>query len=156
MEPDGRHEIPASYALHPEHRAQARARHLPLPLGAALAVTAVIAVAALWAAAISIVMLLHARNVSSAQAAQLRALGQSNTRLAGEVAALGHRQAQLSAQVAAADPAADASLITCTDLRRLRLMAATGGSVSAVPGTVSLTQSPVPLPEHCSSPIKGR
>jgi hypothetical protein len=149
MELDDRDEIPASYALHPQNKTDSKARHLPL--GTGLAITAVIAVAALWAAAISLVMLLHARNISSAQATQIRALNQANTHLAGEVAALSTRQTQTSAQVAAADPAADSSLITCTDLKHMRLMTATGGSVSSVPGTVSLTQSPVSLPQHCSS-----
>jgi hypothetical protein len=149
MAHDHREDIPASYEIVPgEGRAgQLSPRHLSITLGTGLALTAIIAAAALVTAAISITLLLHARNASSFQTAQIHALDQSNTRLAQEVAGLSNRQSQMSAQVAAAS--SDPDLITCQDLKNMRLVNTTGASVSSVPGTVSLNQSPVPPPPHC-------
>jgi hypothetical protein len=149
---DDREDIPASYELHPGERSaqELRIRHSSITLGTGLAFTAIIAAAALVTAVISIMLLLHARSVSSFQTSQIHAVDQSNTRLAQEIAGLSNRQSEISAQVAAADPASDSNLITCRDLRNMGLMATTGGSISSVPGTVSLNQSPVSLPAHCS------
>jgi hypothetical protein len=151
MAHDRREDIPASYEIVPGEgcAGQLSPRHLSITLGTGLALTAIIAAAALVTAAISITLLLHARNASSSQTAQIHALDQSNTRLALEVAGLSNHQSQMSAQVAAADPSSDSNLITCTDLRHMGLMATDGASVSSVPGTVSLSQSPVSLPAHC-------
>jgi hypothetical protein len=85
--------------------------------------------------------------ISGAQATQIHQLYQANSRLAGELSAQGTQLSAVAARVA--DPAVNPSLITCRDLRQLGLVATSGGSVSAVPGNVSLSQSPVPIPGHC-------
>ena len=61
----------------------------------------------------------------------------------------------LSARLAASDPSADTNLITCADLARMGLTTTTGGSVSSVPGSVSLNTTRVPIPAHCSARKKG-
>jgi hypothetical protein len=40
--------------------------------------------------------------------------------------------------------------ITCRDLQRVGLTMTTSGTVSSVPGTVNLSQSPVRIPAHCA------
>lgn len=154
MEPH-REEMPAEYELHPEQdtgmrpvRVATRAVTLAI-----LAIT--VATAAVAVSVVCIIMTLHATKASNSQAMQIRMLDQSNTRLAGEVSALSNRQTQTSARLAATQSAAsDPSLITCSDLRHMDLIATSGGSgnVSSVPGTViiDLSQSRVPLPGHCS------
>jgi hypothetical protein len=121
----------------------------PKASAAGVALTAVGIAAALCLALAALAIAAHAGKVSTSQAAQIRALDQSNTRLAGELAADSSQLAGMSARLAAADPASDSALITCADLRRMNLLATTGGSVSAVPGPVSLSQSAVALPAHC-------
>jgi hypothetical protein len=91
----------------------------------------------------------HANGTSAFQAKKIQNLDTSNTRLAAENAALSMQLSQLSARLSAADPSSDASLVTCSDLRQMRLTVITGGSVSSVPGSVSLSQSAVALPAHC-------
>ncbi len=141
MHPE-KQEIPATYQLRPEVKHLKIARTVLVAAG----IVAAIAVAALG---LSIVGLLHASNVSKLQAAQIHLLDQANTRLAGELSAQSTQLSQMSARLAAADPASDSSLITCRDLRNMGLVATNGGSVSSVPGAVSLNQSAVPMPGHC-------
>jgi hypothetical protein len=106
---------------------------------------------------VSVLALLHVSTVSTPQAAQIRSLQSSSTRLAGQVAAeraeiagLRSELAGLGARLTSADPASDPSLITCGDLRRMDLRQTTGGSVPAVPGPVDLDQAAVALPAHCA------
>jgi hypothetical protein len=144
------HDIHATYKLRPENRAEVtRTQVASRALAFALTGTAVAAVA-LAAAVVAIIMLLHARNVSSSQAAQIHALDQANTRLTSTLIAEQDRLAQTSARITKTDPADDANLITCSDLKRMNLKATTGGSVSSVPGTVTMTQNLVTLPAHCA------
>lgn len=105
------------------------------------------------ALAISALAFVHSSNTG--EAAQIRALAASNTRLAGElatqnteIARLRSQLAGMSARVTAASPANDTSLITCGDLRSMRLYETTGASIQAG-GSIGLSQDPVPLPAHC-------
>lgn len=85
-------------------------------------------------------------DLTSIQGVQIRQLYQANSRLADQLSA---QSTQMSAGLAASNPAADSNLITCRDLKSMALVATNGGSVSAVPGSVSLSQSAVPMPGHC-------
>jgi hypothetical protein len=150
MDP-GRQDIRASYTIHADEEntqdirlTDKGTRLWLIVIGAFLGV---ITLALLF----TIAGLLHADNVNRGQAAQIHALNQANARLAGQLSAQSNQLSGMSAKVAAADPSADTSLITCGDLRRMGLTVTTGGNVSSVPGTVSLSQSPVKLPGHCSA-----
>jgi uncharacterized protein HemX len=123
--------------------------------GTALGIVAIVAVAALVIAAWAFTGQHQDTRTIASQAAEIHLLDQSNTRLAQEQAAdvtqrdqVSAQLGQMSSRLAAADPSG--SLITCADLRRMDLTETTGGSVSAVPGNVSLSQSRVPLPRHCN------
>lgn len=141
MHPE-KQEIPATYQLHPEVKRMKITRKMLVTAG----ITAAIAVAALG---LSIVSLLHLDNVSELQATQIRLLDQANTRLAGELSAESTQLSQMTVRLAGADPASDSNLVTCRDLKNMGLVATNGGSVSSVPGPVSLSQSAVPMPGHC-------
>jgi hypothetical protein len=86
---------------------------------------------------------MHADNVSTGQAAQIRGLNQANARLSTQLS-------QVSATLAGQNPSADTDLITCADLRHMGLEVTTGGSVSSVPGSVDLSQTPAQIPAHCA------
>jgi hypothetical protein len=87
--------------------------------------------------------LVHADNVNSGQAAQIRSLNQANARMSLQLS-------QMNSALSGQNPAADSNLVTCADLRKMGLTITTGGSVSSVPGTVNLSQNPVRIPAHCS------
>ena len=145
MEPDETRHVEANYTVMPQRPPKERASGAMV-----LAVIAsCVAGVAIIGAVIAIVLYFGARSTSSFQTTQIHGLDQSYSRLAGEYAALSNRQAQTSAQVAASDPASDSNLITCSDLRHMHLATVNSGSVSSVPGTVDLSQNPVPLPGHC-------
>lgn len=136
-------EIPAEYELRPEE---------PSPVKPASMTTILIAIGVLVALAAGIIALLlaaHGDSTASQQTTQIRNLDKANVRLAGEIASQGNQLSAMTAKLAASDPSSDSSLITCHDLRGMGLRATTGGSVSAVPGAVSLNQPAVPLPAHC-------
>jgi uncharacterized protein HemX len=122
----------------------------------ALGIVAIVAVVALVIAAWAFAGQHQDTRTIASQAAEIHLLDQSNTRLAQEQAAdvtqrdqVSAQLAQMSSRLAAADPSS--SLITCADLRHIRLMVVSGGTVSAVPGSVNLAESsmPFPLPRHC-------
>jgi uncharacterized protein HemX len=135
-------EIPATYELHPEKKAQ-DVKH------ADAAKTALVIAGIVAALSAAIVGILYANNVNNSQATQIRALNSANTRLAGELSAQSNQLARISARLAAVQSAAnDPILITCTDLRHMNLMATDSAGIEAG-GSIGLNQSPVPLPPHC-------
>ena len=144
MEPDNR-PIDATYTVEPQPVRRKGTSGAMIRAVIASCVAGVV----LIVATVTIVLYFGARSTSNFQTTQIHGLDQSYSRLAGEYAALSNRQAQTSAQVAASDPASDSNLITCSDLRHMHLATVNSGSVSSVPGTVDLSQNPVPLPGHC-------
>jgi hypothetical protein len=84
-------------------------------------------------------------DLTNVQQTQIHQLYQANSRLAGQLSAQSTQLGQVSAGLATENP----SLITCRDLKNMALTAITGGSVSAVPGNVSLSTNTIPLPGHC-------
>ena len=143
-----RQDAPASFTIYAESDEEStRDAKAPRPsmtiIWVCLAITgAVIAVIAI-ALVLTIGGLMHADNVNAGQAAQIRSLNQANARLMTE-------QSEMNAALNGQNPAADTNLVTCADLRKMGLTIATGGSVSSVPGTVSLSQNPVRIPAHCA------
>jgi hypothetical protein len=145
VEPD-RQEIGATYQIHePDEPGKRLARAI------ALAFVVLVVVAAITITSLGV---LRANGMSNSQAAQIHALKIANARLAYEVTTeqselrqLSAKQTQMSARLASA--ASNNGLVTCNDLRHMNLTTTTGGSVSAVPGSVSLNQSAVSLPAHC-------
>jgi hypothetical protein len=121
--------------------------------GTAMALTAAVtmAVAALIIAVLAGAGLMHDSKLIASQAAELRLLDSSNTRLAQQQSADTAQLAQVSTRVTAADPASDSNLITCADLRSIKLTVVNGATVYAVPGNVDLTtgSETFPVPKHC-------
>lgn len=141
MMPEDREEIPAEIELSPEK-----------PRETSVTKAALVIAGIVLAVSVAVFGVVHADKVSSSQAAQIQALDKSNTHLAGELATVTNQLSQMSAKLSATQSEASATnpdLITCADLRHMDLTTTTGGSVSAVPGSVSLDQGSVPLPEHC-------
>jgi hypothetical protein len=101
--------------------------------------------------ALTVASLLGAAGKLNSQGAQIRGLNQANARMSSQLGQVTSTVSGLSARLAASDPSADTSLITCADLAQMGLTVTTGGSVSAVPGDVSLNTSRVRLPSHCSA-----
>lgn len=106
----------------------------------------------LLALAVSGFALIHSTEPSPGstfQEKQIQNLETANTRLAGELAGLSNQQTHLSSTLASVTSPSPL-LITCGDLRRVRLTVTTGGSIEAG-GVVGLTQDtvPFPLPAHC-------
>ena len=87
--------------------------------------------------------LMHADKVSTGQAAQIHALNQANARMSLQLS-------QMNSALNGQNPSTDPDLLTCADLRKMGLTITAGGSVSSVPGTVSLSQIPVRIPAHCA------
>jgi hypothetical protein len=115
------------------------APRLSLGVKVFMAVTVAVMTAIALALVLTIAGLMHADNVNAGQAAQIRGLDAANARLSGGLSVM---TAALAGQ--------DTALISCADLRHMALTVITGGSVSAVPGPVSLTLGPVRLPGHCA------
>jgi hypothetical protein len=143
---NGREDIRASYTIRPEDDTE-NVPSVPPRLSPGVRIYLAGTGAAILVLAVALVLtvagLMHAGSVNAGQAAQIRSLNQANARLSVQ-------SSQMNAALNGQNPAADASLVTCTDLRRMGLVVTTGGSVSSVPGTVSLRQAPVRLPGHCA------
>jgi hypothetical protein len=147
MGTSNRQDVPASFTIWAEEDEPAQDTKTPrqgmtrvwLCVAITGAVVAVIAVGLVLA----IGRLMHADNVNAGQAAQIRALNQADARLMTE-------QSEINAALNGQNPAADTNLVTCGDLRKMALTVTTGGTVSSVPGAVSLTQSPARIPAHCA------
>lgn len=140
-------EVPPVYEIYPPEDSSP-----PPKPGAAVPLAAAAVAVAVAALCMAVLGMLNAGSTASAnrsQAAQIRALSAANARLSRELTAQGTELQQVTARLAAADPASDANLITCSDLRSMHLTTTGGGSVSSVPGNVNLSQNPVPLPAHC-------
>lgn len=145
MEPGETRRMDASYTVQPERTPKERASGAMV-----LAVIAsCLAGIAIVGAVVAIVLYAGARSTITFQGNQIHGLDKNSIRQSQEIAGLSTKQAQTSAQLAASDPASDSSLITCSDLRHMNLTTTTGGSVSAVPGTVQLNTSPARMPGHC-------
>ena len=146
MEPDNR-PIDATYTVEPQPvRRKGASGAMVLAV-----IASCVAGVALIVATVTITLYMGQRNVTRSQAAQIHALDQSNTNLAGKLAALSNKQAQISAQVAA--DSSNSDLVTCSDLKEMGLTSVSGGSgsVTSVPGTVyiDLSTSRIKLPRHC-------
>jgi hypothetical protein len=138
---------PASYTIRAEaaddDTQDLTAPHPGTGIRVYMAATGAVITAIALALVLTIAGLMHADNVNAGQAAQIRGLDAANARLSGQLSVV-------AAALAGQDPAADPALITCADLRQMALTLITGGSVSAVPGPVSLATAPVRLPGHCA------
>jgi len=135
---NARQDVPASFTIWTEED-ETQDRKIPGPninvIWLCLAITgAVIAVVAAGLI-LAIGGLMHADSVNAGQAAQIRALNQANARMSGQLSQM--------------NPASDTKLVTCGDLRKMGLTVTTGGTVSSVPGSVSLAQNPIRIPAHC-------
>lgn len=111
------------------------------------------------ALSIAVAALLHSNDMNSSQSVSTRALDQSNTQLSAEIGrlksdinSLTNQLANVNNRLAQTDAKVNDPLpnfVTCADLRHMNLTVTDSGSVSAVPGPVSLDVSPVVLPSHC-------
>ena len=158
MHPDnGQRTIQASYYEEPpptETQPQQPPSFRPATTVMVIAVIAV--VLALFAFALGGLAFLHSSKTGGSTSASISTLDQSQTRFAGEVSAQRQQITSLH-RVVAADSSALSALrakvdddISCADLAKMKLLETTGGSVSSVPGSVDLSQSPVPLPKPCT------
>jgi hypothetical protein len=144
-----RRDAAASYTIRAEAAPGKNTKDSPVPrvgLGVKVYMVATGAVIAAMATALVLTVggLVHADNVNGGQAAQIHALNQANARLADQAS-------RMTAALSGQNPAGDTDLITCGDLRHMGLTVTTGGSVSSVPGTVSLIQNAVRMPAHCAT-----
>jgi hypothetical protein len=147
MDTSNRQDVPASFTIWAEEDEPAQdvkgPRQSMTRIWLCVAITgAVVAVIAVGLV-LAIGGLMHADNVNAGQAAQIRGLNQANARLMTE-------QSEMNAALNGQNPAAETNLVTCDDLRKMGLTVITGGSVSSVPGAVSLSQSPARMPAHCA------
>jgi hypothetical protein len=147
MDTSNRQDVPASFTIWAEEDEPAQDVKVPRPntniIWVCLAVTGIVITGMAIALVLTIGGLMHANTVNTGQAAQIRSLNQANARLMTE-------QSEMNAALNGQNPAADTNLVTCGDLRKMALTVTTGGTVSSVPGTVSLTQSPARIPAHCA------
>jgi hypothetical protein len=144
----GRHDAASSYTIRAEAAPDENTKdfkvpHMDLGIKVYMVATGAVMVAMAIALVLTIGGLMHADNVNGGQAAQIHALNQANARLADQAS-------RMTATLSGQNPASDTDLITCGDLRHMGLTVTTGGSVSSVPGTVSLIQNPVRIPAHCA------
>lgn len=116
----------------------------------------IIGIVALLGAGLALYNWANSSKTGGSTSASISTLDQSQTRLAGEVSAQRQQITSLH-RVVAADSSALSALrakvdddISCADLAKMKLLETTGGSVSSVPGSVDLSQSPVPLPKPCT------